>query len=223
MTHRSEAVPIPHPETFEWIYSNCSEDHSPGLVRFLEGDQHLFWITGKPASGKSTLMKMIGDDPRTMRHLDIWASGEDIVITRFYFWCSGIELQMSQEGLVRTLLYETLQALPELAPMIFPDRMEDFVLLGSASGLERSWTMENLLSAYKDIMIEITKSKRMFLLIDGLDEFNGDHPEQVKLVDFLHTVLRLSSKIKICVSSRPWNIFADAFHTHQSLRLEDLT
>jgi hypothetical protein len=61
----------------------------------------------------------------------------------------------------------------------------------------------------------------MFLLIDGLDEYNGNYSEQLELVTFICSLL--SSNVKICVSSRPWNVFADTFNARPSLRLENLT
>ncbi|KAN0095186.1 hypothetical protein V8E51_015897 [Hyaloscypha variabilis] len=223
MHRRAKGVVHPYSQTYEWIYSDSSETSASNFVKFLEGTQNLFWITGKPASGKSTLMKMISDDNRTIDHLGTWAAGEGLFVSRFYFWCSGTEMQMSQEGLLRTLLYEALELLPHLAPIIFPHRMENFVVFGNGVGFEAPWDVTELMEAYQQLVLEITKSKRMFLLIDGLDEFKGDNSEQTKLIDFLHGLLSLSSNIKACVSSRPWNIFADAFHTRPSLRVEDLT
>ena len=223
MYHRAEGVSPRYTKTYEWIYSNSDTATNSNFVRFLEGDQNLFWITGKPASGKSTLMKMISDDARTLQHLKVWASGECLLLCRFYFWCSGTAMQMSQEGLLRTLLHETLEFSPYLAPMAFPQRMENFVLFGNGIGFDAPWSIGELMEAYKQLVSELAKSTRMVLLIDGLDEFNGDHPEQAKLIEFLHTLLSLSSRVKACVSSRPWNIFADAFHTRPSLRVEDLT
>ena len=217
---RAQGISRPHPESFEWIYSSCSEDSTPNFVRFLEGDQNLFWITGKPASGKSTLMKLISDDHRTISHLKIWCSNEDLFVSRFYFWCSGTELQMSLEGLLRTLLYEAFEYLPHLIPIIFRDRMTHFILFGDERPLG---DMAGLLEAFKLLVLEITKSKKMFLLIDGLDEFKGDHLEQLMLVKFLDSLLSLTPNIKMCVSSREWNVFADAFNARPSLRLEDLT
>jgi len=63
------------------------------------------------------------------------------------------------------------------------------------------------------------KSQRFFFFIDGLDEFDGNCTE---LVDF---VLEHSarSNVKMCVASRPWLEFEDAFHRFPSLHLEDLT
>jgi hypothetical protein len=119
MKRRSQAVSNAHPKTFEWIFSNGSEETSPKFTEFLEGDQNLFWITGKPAAGKSTLLKLISKDPRTTRHLERWASGKDVFVSSFYFWSSGTAMQMSQEGLIRTLLYEALQKLPTWPRLCF--------------------------------------------------------------------------------------------------------
>lgn len=223
INRRAQGVSNPYPETFEWIYRACSEDTSSDFVRFLKGDQNLFWITGKPASGKSTLMKMIGDDPRTIHYLETWSGGEGVFVSRFYFWNSGTQIQMSEEGFLRTLLYEALKQQPYLVPITFPDRMENFVLFGNGNFFDMPWDMPELLEAYKQLVLEIAKSKKIFILIDGLGEFYGDYSEQLKLVELLYSLLSLSPNVKICVSSRPWNIFADAFQTHPSLKLEDLT
>ena len=98
--------------------------------------------------------------------------------------------------------------------------MTHFILFGDERPLG---DMAGLLEAFKLLVLEITKSKRMFLLIDGLDEFKGDHSEQLMLVEFLYNLLSLTPNIKMCVSSREWNVFADAFNARPSLRLEDLT
>jgi hypothetical protein len=78
-----------------------------------------------------------------------------------------------------------------------------------------------LLLAFKLFIREATKTNKIFLLIDGLDEFNGAYSQQIDLIESLQSYL--SSDCKLCVSSRPWNVFQDAFSTHPSLRLEDLT
>jgi hypothetical protein len=192
------------------------------FAQFLESDQGIYWITGKPGSGKSTLMKFIKNNQRTAAHLSRWAEHKELYLSGFYFWCSGgNEIQMTLEGLLRTLIHQALEDLPDLAPLIFPKRLGTFVVFGSQIVWEEPWTLTELLSAFKLFVYETTKSKRIFLLIDGLDEFNGNYSQQVKLVEFIRSLL--SSDIKICVSSRPWNVFEDAFNTSPSLRLEDLT
>ncbi|EON99506.1 hypothetical protein UCRPA7_4960 [Phaeoacremonium minimum UCRPA7] len=57
------------------------------------------------------------------------------------------------------------------------------------------------------------------LFIDGLDELDGDHKQLIDLI----RPFRSNPGTKICVSSRPWNVFVDAFSCGPSLRLQDLT
>lgn len=57
--------------------------------------------------------------------------------------------------------------------------------------------------------------------IDGLDEYEGDH------VDFCRTLMDLAGSlhIKLCVSSRPWNVFEDSLGRDDNLKVyvQDLT
>jgi hypothetical protein len=56
-------------------------------------------------------------------------------------------------------------------------------------------------------------------MIDGLDEFDGDPKELIGLI----LGMAKHSYVKICVASRPWLVFADAFEDRPSLCVEDLT
>ncbi|KAH7386710.1 hypothetical protein DE146DRAFT_179430 [Phaeosphaeria sp. MPI-PUGE-AT-0046c] len=61
-------------------------------------------------------------------------------------------------------------------------------------------------------------SRRFFFLIDGLDEFEGK-PSQI--LRFVFDTARFN--VKLCVASRPWSAFEDAFEQRPSLLLQDLT
>ncbi|KAK3708933.1 hypothetical protein LTR37_011263 [Vermiconidia calcicola] len=64
-------------------------------------------------------------------------------------------------------------------------------------------------------------SPRFCFFIDGLDEYNG---EQLQLAVYLKDRLAQHPHLKICVSSRPWNVFDSVFgKSGTSIRLEDLT
>ncbi|KAF4969052.1 hypothetical protein FZEAL_10306 [Fusarium zealandicum] len=67
-----------------------------------------------------------------------------------------------------------------------------------------------LLSATKE------SPKLAFSFIDGLDESDGDHSELVELVR------RVNEKpnVKICTSSRPWDVLKDNYERNPMLRLE---
>lgn len=60
---------------------------------------------------------------------------------------------------------------------------------------------------------------KLFLLIDGLDEYKGDHLEIATIFNKLSKLPNL----KIFVSSRPLPIFDLAFESSPSLKLQNLT
>ena len=51
--------------TFEWPFG----EPELGFLTWLTAGQGLYWIRGKPASGKSMLMKMAYNDQRTKESL----------------------------------------------------------------------------------------------------------------------------------------------------------
>ena len=57
MTKRQEDIHESYPETFKWLLDR--EDHSEasdhGFLNWLESGNDLYWISGKPGSGKSTV------------------------------------------------------------------------------------------------------------------------------------------------------------------------
>jgi len=59
------------------------------------------------------------------------------------------------------------------------------------------------------------------MFIDGVDEFNGDHFEMCHILK----ELSMCPNFKICLSSRPLNVFEDAFglDLSQKLYIEKLT
>lgn len=64
-------------------------------------------------------------------------------------------------------------------------------------------------------------STRFCFFIDGLDEYKGDHNE---IIDIMNGFTSTSS-IKICFSSRPWNVFEMAYgdNSGSKLQLQGLT
>lgn len=98
MEDREERIVEAMADTFQWIFQN--ETHHPdhynyewnSFVAWLEGRTTLYWITGKAGSGKSTIMKFIHQDPRTMQHLQAWASGFELFIAGHFFWNSGVSI-----------------------------------------------------------------------------------------------------------------------------------
>lgn len=214
---RYERICQAHRKTFDWIFKEPDDPNARwgDFSKWLSSPQanNLYWITGKAGSGKSTLMKHIFDDDRTMKSLNAWAGDQLLLTAGFFFWNSGIELQMSGTGLLRTLLYQILKQHPSLIRKVFRKRWETYQTL---RGGFHTWTWLDLKQAFAHLTQE--DGIRIALFIDGLDEFEGDHEQ---LAQFL---LQLpSTTVKVCAASRPWLVFEDAFDSTPNLLLEHLT
>ncbi|KAF7555302.1 hypothetical protein G7Z17_g2296 [Cylindrodendrum hubeiense] len=124
-----------HRNTFHWIFEPPEQSvHRPwsNFESWLQGDNdRLYWITGKAGSGKSTLMKFIVHEDQCLRSLKRWSGNLPLVVTRFYFWNSGSQDQMSQEGLLRSILHDALSQRPQLIPSVLARRWRAFELYGS--------------------------------------------------------------------------------------------
>ncbi|KAL6409917.1 P-loop containing nucleoside triphosphate hydrolase [Ilyonectria robusta] len=215
--NRQERIPKAAEDTFQWIYRSPEQGETQAdFVAWLRGPNDIYWITGKPGSGKSTLMKFLDEDSRTLQHLCRWSRDQPLIRASFYFWNSGTEIQMSNEGLARSLLHQMFEAAPDLIPNVFPDRWESLNLFGTTY---KPWSLFDLLQGLRAIARTSFSDRRFFFLIDGLDEFEGDKGELVALVK----EMAASQHIKMCVSSRPWIEFQDAFESRPNLRMEYLT
>ncbi|KAF7505514.1 hypothetical protein GJ744_000676 [Endocarpon pusillum] len=227
ISDRYESIDEAHKRTFEWIFDQSpatsgQQGQDPmarhqvwdSFVQWLHDTESLYWLCGKPGSGKSTLMKYLYDDPRTSQHLQDWASDLPLVKAAFFSWNSGTQMQMSQMGLLQTLLYEATQDRPALISCIFPRRWRSYLLFG---GDLHPWTWSELALAMK--ILTSDSGTRFAFFVDGLDEFDGDGAQLVKLLIDITT----SPNVKICAASRPWLVFEEAFSSHPRLRLEDLT
>ena len=218
MTDRHHRIVEAHEKTFQWLFlaDNANQQKWTDFSEWLEGESTLYWVTGKAGSGKSTLMKYIYGDKRTMDHLKTWAAGIPLVTAAFFFWNSGTRMQMSQIGFLQSMLSQVLTERPALIPRILPERWEAYDLFGYD---ESTWSEPELQRAFRLLAREEASEAKFCFFIDGLDEFDGDHTNLLRLVKDIS----LSSNIKTCVSSRPWVLFEDAFMHKPSLMLQDLT
>ncbi|KAH6845792.1 hypothetical protein B0I37DRAFT_381153 [Chaetomium sp. MPI-CAGE-AT-0009] len=225
VSHRETSIPNKHAATFEWIFQDprTSEDGHPLWSSFpqwlREGSQDIYWITGKPGAGKSTLVKFFAQDQRFEHLLQNWAAGSQLLVARFFSWTSGANrLQKSHEGLFRTLLLEVIRQRGQLAVDIFPAR---WFLLQSFGGNVKlpAPTIDELAVGFRKLLRATGEKVKLVLVIDGLDEFDEDHGQLVQMLRDANA----ATGVKICASSRPWNVFKDAYGNNPMLRLEDLT
>jgi hypothetical protein len=209
MSRRYTSVRKAHTGTFDWAFSNQLSD-------WLRSDDTLFWITGKPGSGKSTLMKRLVDDPQTSHLLCEWSGAQTLVVASYFYWIKGTELQRSDVGLLRCILYDYLRQCPTVMPHVFPDLWANN-MAKMPSRVTVDWKREDLIQAFRRLTALDTKSAHLCLFIDGLDEYQGDHQDLIEIIQYLSQL-----KIKICVASRPWNVFEETFGRLPQLRMQDL-
>ena len=219
MRMREASITEAHERTFEWIFED--QPVSGPQVKFKEWLGHgngIYWIAGKAGSGKSTLMKYLVSEPRTEAILQTWAGNEALVVAKFFFWNAGNDMQKSQEGLLRSLLHAVLSQCPQLTESVCPSRWRSSDLYDTHS---EPWTKHELIESF-DLLSRVPElSSKFCFFIDGLDEYQGDHFGLIQTVRRLAT----SSSIKICLSSRPWEEFTDAFgrDKDRTIVLQDLT
>ncbi|KAK4080937.1 hypothetical protein Trihar35433_2042 [Trichoderma harzianum] len=229
ISHREANIPKRHRVTFEWIFCEprTSEDgHTlwSDFPLWLRGNSpDIYWITGKPGAGKSTLVKFISQNSKLETLLGEWATGSQLLIARFFSWTPGANrLQKSQEGLFRTLLFDVIRQQPRLAIDIFPAR---WFLLQSFNGSIKLPDLEidELRLGFQNLLSATGNKLKLALLIDGLDEFDESHGEDHRDLVLLLREANVKDSVKICASSRPWNIFRDEYGHNPMLQLENLT
>ncbi|KAK6222333.1 hypothetical protein LQW54_001033 [Pestalotiopsis sp. IQ-011] len=216
---RELRIPSAHFKTFQWIFDPPNtETRCPwsSLTEWLEGSQSLYCMTGKAGSGKSTLLKYICHNPRTREHLRKWSRESELLVARFYFWNPGSSLQMSKEGMLRSILFDALSQKPALASVVLPRRWKKCNLLG---GDLTEWSESELVHAFELLLQQANRKLKMCLFLDGLDEFDGNHQG---LVDMIQNATK-SPHVKACIASRPWPVFEDAFSARPNLMLHQLT
>jgi len=145
----------------------------------------------------------------------------------FFFWKPGSPLQKSLAGLLRSLLHDTLKACPELIPEVLPKYWNQMKSMPWQVQTELYLPAPEIRAAF-DRLIErrsLYKKHCFCFFIDGLDEYEGTYQEDCKaMVELLRSWTEFApADVKICVSSREYNVFMNAFSPNRRLRLQDLT
>ncbi|KAH9204764.1 hypothetical protein DL95DRAFT_494636 [Leptodontidium sp. 2 PMI_412] len=249
MYGRFEGVEKAHLNTFGWIYGdkpspkadpdinqhqkdNQSDEDDASVQRekwtnWLSSGNGIFHIAGKLGSGKSTLMKFLCSHPQTKVALQKWAGHRRLVFANFFFWKPGSRLQKSLEGLFRSLLCDVLRGCPELIPEVLPDAWRQAISPTWQTHPSLYFCNEKIRTGfYRLIKLRNVYENHCFcFFIDGLDEYEETGQEDYKsMVKLLHEWTALApDDVKICVSSREYNVFLNLFSTEKRFRLQELT
>ncbi|KAH8837140.1 hypothetical protein MCOR27_006766 [Pyricularia oryzae] len=213
------------PETYQWIFERDDQINAqaatvghvesppwPSFSDWVKSEPCFFWISGKPGSGKSTLINFILQDPRTKELLDQWKPGA--VIISHFFWKAGSALETSLMGMLCSLVHQLADENTYVQHLIMA-RVSKWKKKQNPS----DWHQGELSSLLDTILTKFPCP--IFVLIDGLDEVS-DKRDRLDLIQTLNRFRGLRN-VKVCVSSRPEPFFQESFRNEQHLRLQDLT
>ena len=189
-----------HEESFHWIWG--TEPGNPGFTNWLRSEDPLFWISGKPGAGKSTLMRYLAENKYTMSLLS--RNTDASILVPYFFHELGESQEKTFGGLLYAIVYQLLTN--------FHDKKRTTLAL--LYGLLKPHFRPNitsrsalpddvLMTVLENLVTDCRETIRLSLFIDGFDECHGNHGEQL---DFLTNLVRFSSdkklSIRACIASR---------------------
>ncbi|KAL5363587.1 hypothetical protein BJX96DRAFT_167603 [Aspergillus floccosus] len=201
-----------------------------GFTSWLSSEDGIYHISGKLGSGKSALMKFLYLDPRTKNMLEKWAGYGTLIMANFFFWRPGSRLQHSVRGLYRALLYKTLSEVPTLIPEVLPEQWKEIQSKPWQVNVTVDFSLKTLQQASSRLMCCQTEDLRICLFIDGLDECEHNERKESDTDQHRHLAQSLSrwcaefkGRVKICASSREYNVFLENLPSERRLHMQRLT
>ena len=222
MNARIQSVNKAHQDTFGWIFDNPDL----GFTNWLRDEDGIFWITGKPGSGKSTLMKLLLNDPRTMAALPA-DKGRSNVVAFFFHDQRGTPLLKTRRGLFQSLLFQMLDASKRLTRDALPELWSQKEARSQGEPLSQSFQepvpMQQLEDGFRYLAKQRVVSLNCCFLLDGLDEFEGDPYENLATLKEFLDLARPFHSIHMCLASRPLPPFKHFLSSYRRLHVQTLT
>ena len=186
-----------HPQTVEWIWNSS-------FATWASSNEYLFWICGKPGSGKSTIIESIAKSNNLKNYLK-QGLNERWTVVRHFFFDFGVseDIRNNFEGFLRSLLYQLIEEL---------GKIQKATLTGTKES--KGWSKRELQEQLSKVLEH--RSGPVCILLDGLDEYQDD---KWALVKFLQETAK--PQIKLCIASRPDPVFDIAFKGVRQLKMQD--
>ncbi|KAM0804991.1 putative Pfs NB-ARC and ankyrin-domain-containing protein, partial [Usnea florida] len=193
MDQRGYLVESAATKTCTWLLSH--EKYAAWLAQ----PHKLLWIVGKPGAGKSTLIRY------ALQNL----SFNNDVVTSFFFYGRGSDLQRSACGMLRSLLHQLLDHTPELLSkftLIFKKKRET----KQNSKSDYAWHETELREFLQDWILSASRDRAIRIYLDALDEAGQE--VAVKLVAYFEELIErlhpTSPGLRICFSCRHYPVLA---------------
>lgn len=183
--------------TFEWIWS----EQEP-IKQWLSRERGLFWISGKPGSGKSTMMKKVFLDVEKQ-----YVRTETMVVS-FFFSNLGDKFGRTFEGLLRVILEKMLRQKSEIIDIIldnFPEAFENWASSEaepSSEDLAFEIGTERLKRTVLDVVRRGPRNLKLVICVDALDECDDVNTKNI-IAYFRQLVNETNqASVRICFSGR---------------------
>ncbi|KAI9656759.1 MAG: hypothetical protein M1821_003398 [Bathelium mastoideum] len=193
--------------TYDWIFST-----EVNFQEWLRGTipNPVYWIQGKPGSGKSTAMKFAMVHQHTQDMLQHYRA-ETWIVGGYFFHDRGSSIQKSVRGLLGELLHRILANRKDLFHLVLPTFHSLLHRMRSNEPATDSWTFQDLIDSVSSVGSKVTRNLNICFFVDALDEEEGDHKN---LLLVINTLARLASNthflVRLCVAGRPENLFKAA-------------
>ena len=165
-------------------------------------------------------MKFAMRDPRTLALLD---ENPDLKWTfiAFFFHDRGSLVQKSLLGMLQEIIDSIVQQLPQLVS-------HAIVQYKQLVKLQRTkypkWSIGALKAAMTGMLEQRNVRIRWLFFLDALDEHEGDNEELIKLIQgWAQKADGRYVRLKICIASRPWNIFQQSFGNTPTFAIDHYT
>jgi len=143
------------------------------------------------------------------------------LLVGFFFHDRGSLAQKSLAAMLKEILRQILHQFRRLWHVVRPLYVQ---LTESQHTKSSSWDTEMLQKALHDVTQQRLTDAHVCVFLDALDEHSGDNEQLTSLLFKLTKNTRESKmKLKICVASRSWTIFANHFGTCPGFAIHEYT
>ncbi|KAF7527322.1 hypothetical protein G7054_g10526 [Neopestalotiopsis clavispora] len=226
-----------HSKSFQWllgdhsIKTHESSHDEPKYLKALraetfgdfqnwlrnEPDSKLYWVSGKPGAGKSTLMKYLFNQIEKTNVID-----SPYLVLHHFFWLGTTNERSKHndmEGMFMTILCQLLEQ--DIPGISLASTLIQNIPRISQKDHHTDWSLSELKDTTQQALQLISSRYSIYLLLDALDEHLpvAHHDELLQVV----TQLEKMPKVRLVVSSRREMIFDKRLSGARQLHLQKLT